>query len=169
MTFKNWPLYLILFATLGPAVLALVLFQHNENLTTQSLIDQGKQGGDFLQFPIRIADTSSFNHQQWHLIKVAESCDQDCQQQMSRLYAIHTALGKRRDKADVLIRQPNDFSLDSHSKSAEKILEKYSAFIATPGGEVILAYKSGQLDKTLLKDLTHLIKMNPIITLSKQE
>lgn len=169
MTLKNWPLYLILFATLGPAALALILFQHNENLTADSLIDQGKQGGTFLQVPIRIADTSSFNQQQWHLIKVTESCDQDCQQQVSRLYAIQTALGKRRDKADVLIRQPDDFSMDSHSGSADKILEKYSAYIATPGGEIILAYKSGQLDKTLLKDLKHLIKMNPIITLSKQE
>jgi len=163
MKIKNWPLYLILFSTVGPALLAMVLFQQSQQLDEHSLFAQGKQGGHFLSFPVTIPEQGSFNQQQWHLVKVTESCEQQCQSQVSRLYSILTALGKRRDKADLLLRSQQDFNTSQQQQLAE-----YSAFIATPDGQIILGYKPNQLDKTLLKDLKHLIKMNPILPQAKQ-
>lgn len=168
MTLNNWPLYLILLSTLGPALLANVLFNQNQEQDQANLVMQGKQAGHFLEFPIKIKNSNSFNHQQWHLIKISDDCSSDCQHQVQRLYAILSALGKRRDKADFLLRSAQDFAASSGQEETYRLLNQYSAFIATPQGEIILGYKSNQLDKSLLKDLKHLIKVNPIMAMAKQ-
>lgn len=106
-----------------------------------------------LQQPVAVLEQWGGDPEQhtghWTLIlKPAGGCDPVCQQQLSRLRAIHDALGRDADRVRVQL--------------AEQRLPGLAAgvWIVDPVGNLVLKYQPSQADKGLLQDLKRLLKVS---------
>lgn len=153
---KNAPLIIIALATILPFAFSTGYFFSVKENSFEQLKSQGKNAGSFLPAGTHLQSEFDQQSHQWQLVKLVSNdvpCDNSCAQQVSQLHHIVTALGKRSDKAHILVRQ-----FDEVETSTPDVLESYSAFLAAPNGQFILGYKANQIGKPLFKDLKYLAK-----------
>lgn len=148
-------LMLILATTFSPLLIAAIL---TTDYFSQQL--EQKQYGKFLSTEIYLSDiiedeselSSHFNtlpQKQWQL--VIPSNHKNYQPVFNKLNKIKTALGKRSD----LVRVVSSHNIDIATLASEE-----SVYIATPRGQLLLAYNDNQVGKPLFKDLSHLLRSN---------
>jgi hypothetical protein len=152
---NNKVLLLIIAVTCSPFLVAAILttdhFSHQ--------LDQ-KQYGEFLTTEINIsrsdsADTNSVSNSpsnianQWQLVISPAHKNYDAIS--NKLKNIKIALGKRSDLVKVI----SESSIDTPQLASES-----TVYIATPSGQLLLAYRDEQVGKPLFKDLTHLLRSN---------
>jgi hypothetical protein len=146
-------LLLILATTFSPFLIAAIL---TSDYFSQQLGQ--KQYGTFLSEEIYLTDTinrsQEFQNKQWQLVISAEHKNYD--QIINKLQKIKTALGKRSDRVNINIssvfQQPAKF--ESEHSNLDRV------YIASPQGQVLLAYRNDQIGKPLFKDLSHLLRSN---------
>ena len=148
-------LLLILATTFSPFLIAAIL---TSDYFSQQL--EQKQYGTFLSEEIYLTDTinrsQEFQNKQWQLVISAEHKNYD--QIINKLQKIKTALGKRSDRVNINIRPVLQQSVKLESDDQKKDL----VYIASPQGQVLLAYRNDQVGKPLFKDLSHLLRSNNI-------
>jgi hypothetical protein len=152
---NNKVLLLIIAVTCSPFLVAAILttdhFSHQ--------LDQ-KQYGEFLTTEINIsrsdsADTdtalnsASNMANQWQLVISPAHKNYDAMS--NKLNKIKIALGKRSDLVKVI----SESSIDTLQLASDS-----TVYIATPNGQLLLAYRDEQVGKPLFKDLTHLLRSN---------
>jgi hypothetical protein len=152
---NNKVLLLIIAVTCSPFLIAAILttdhFSHQ--------LDQ-KQYGEFLTTEINIsrsdsADTdtalnsASNMANQWQLVISPAHKNYDAMS--NKLNKIKIALGKRSDLVKVI----SESSIDTLQLASDS-----TVYIATPNGQLLLAYRDEQVGKPLFKDLTHLLRSN---------
>jgi hypothetical protein len=152
---NNKVLLLIIAVTCSPFLVAAILttdhFSHQ--------LDQ-KQYGEFLTTEINIsrsdsADTdtalnsASNMANQWQLVISPAHKNYDAMS--NKLNKIKIALGKRSD----LVKVTSESSIDTLQLASDS-----TVYIATPNGQLLLAYRDEQVGKPLFKDLTHLLRSN---------
>jgi hypothetical protein len=156
---NNKVLLLIIVVTCSPFLVAAILttdhFSHQ--------LDQ-KQYGEFLTTEINIsrsdsADTNpasnsvsnlaSKSANQWQLVISPAHKNYDAIS--NKLNKIKIALGKRSDLVKVI----SESSIDTPQLASDS-----TVYIATPNGQLLLAYRDEQVGKPLFKDLTHLLRSN---------
>jgi hypothetical protein len=152
---NNKVLLLIIVVTCSPFLVAAILttdhFSHQ--------LDQ-KQYGEFLTTEINIsrsdsADTNPVSNapsniaKQWQLVISPAHKNYDAIS--NKLKNIKIALGKRSDLVKVI----SESSIDTPQLASES-----TVYIATPSGQLLLAYRDEQVGKPLFKDLTHLLRSN---------
>jgi hypothetical protein len=152
---NNKVLLLIIAVTCSPFLVAAILttdhFSHQ--------LDQ-KQYGEFLTTEINIsrsdsADTNPVSNapsniaKQWQLVISPAHKNYDAIS--NKLKNIKIALGKRSDLVKVI----SESSIDTPQLASES-----TVYIATPSGQLLLAYRDEQVGKPLFKDLTHLLRSN---------
>jgi hypothetical protein len=152
---NNKVLLLIIAVTCSPFLVAAILttdhFSHQ--------LDQ-KQYGKFLTTEINIArsdsaDTNTVSNpasnidNQWQL--VISPAHKDYSAMVNKLSKIKIALGKRSDLVKVI----SESSIDTLQLASDS-----TVYIATPDGQLLLAYRDDQVGKPLFKDLTHLLRSN---------
>jgi len=163
---NNKVLLLILITTFSPFLIAAIL---TTDYFSQQL-DQ-KQYGEFLTTEFFLPSTETVisnsvsnssvsntsvpnslmknNSAQWQLVISPAHKNYDA---ISRkLNKIKTALGKRADGVNILSTETIDSKL---------LASKHTVYIATPKGQLLLAYRSDQVGKPLFKDLSHLLRSN---------
>jgi hypothetical protein len=151
---NNKVLLLILTITFSPFLIAAILttdyfsdqlgqWQHGEFLTTEFYIP--KSGSNSSE-----TDSSETNSSpQWQLVISPAHKNYDAI--TVKLKNIKTALGKRSDLVKVLS------TTDINSKP---LASEETVYIATPEGQLLLAYGVEQVGKPLFKDLSHLLRSN---------
>ena len=156
LTPQKMSLYLILSCTLIPFLLAVLL---STGLWSPDLSQT--HHGRFIESEIFINDerlkTSNIKPskaKQWSLISIQNNCKTQCAAQLALLQNIKTALGKRATDVNVL-------TLDLQQLTPARELT-HSVVIAAPSGQLILGYGPKTLGKPLLKDLSHLVRHNPV-------
>jgi hypothetical protein len=152
---NNKVLLLIIAVTCSPFLVAAILttdhFSHQ--------LDQ-KQYGEFLTTEINIsrsdsADTNTASNSasnmanQWQLVISPTHKNYDAMS--NKLNKIKIALGKRSDLVKVI----SESSIDTMQLASDS-----TVYIATPNGQLLLAYRDEQVGKPLFKDLTHLLRSN---------
>ncbi|MGK0405947.1 MAG: hypothetical protein ACJAR6_001327 [Oleispira sp.] len=148
---NNKVLLLIIAVTCSPFLVAAILttdyFSHQ--------LDQ-KQYGEFLTTEINISrsDSEYTNPEsnmanQWQLVISPAHKDYDAM--LNKLNKIKIALGKRSDLVKVI----SESSIDTPQLASDS-----TVYIATPNGQLLLAYRNEQVGKPLFKDLTHLLRSN---------
>ena len=141
---NNKTLFLIMATTLLPFLIAAIL---NSDYFSQQL--SRKQNGEFLTteiyLPTQINPNKPLNQQKWHL--VTSITHDNHKEILKKLNKIKTALGKRSDRVDILTTELEY----SPTKSV---------YIATPKGQLLLAYQDKDIGKPLYQDLTQLIRSN---------
>jgi hypothetical protein len=152
---NNKVLLLIIAVTCSPFLVAAILttdhFSHQ--------LDQ-KQYGEFLTTEINIsrsdsADTNTALNSasnmanQWQLVISPAHKNYDAMS--NKLNKIKIALGKRSDLVKVI----SESSIDTPQLASDS-----TVYIATPNGQLLLAYRDEQVGKPLFKDLTHLLRSN---------
>jgi hypothetical protein len=152
---NNKVLLLIIAVTCSPFLVAAILttdhFSHQ--------LDQ-KQYGEFLTTEINIsrsdsADTNPVSNpaskaaNQWQLVISPAHKNYDAIS--NKLNKIKIALGKRSD----LVKVVSESSIDTPQLASDS-----TVYIATPDGQLLLAYRDEQVGKPLFKDLTHLLRSN---------
>ncbi|MEH6447541.1 MAG: hypothetical protein V7765_02675 [Oleispira sp.] len=157
---NNKVLLLILITTFSPFLIAAIL---TTDYFSQQL-DQ-KQYGEFLTTEFHlppaelvisnpVAKSSLINSlvknnsPQWQL--VISPAHKNYETISNKLNKIKTALGKRSDLVNVL-----STTLDSKLLASDN-----TVYIATPKGQLLLAYRNDQVGKPLFKDLSHLLRSN---------
>ena len=144
---NNKVLLLILTITFSPFLIAAIL---TTDYFSQQ-IDQ-KQYGEFLttEFYLPRSDSSLLDSStQWQLVISPSHKNYDILS--NKLNKIKTALGKRSELVNIL----STPSIDSKLLASEN-----TAYIATPNGQLLLAYRNEQVGKPLFKDLSHLLRSN---------
>jgi hypothetical protein len=146
---NNKVLLLILIITFSPFLIAAIL-------TTDYFSDQlGQwQHGEFLTTEFYIPKSGSNSSEansspQWQLVISPAHKNYDAV--TVKLNNIKTALGKRSDLVKVLS------TTDINSKP---LASEDTVYIATPEGQLLLAYSIEQVGKPLFKDLSHLLRSN---------
>jgi hypothetical protein len=146
---NNKVLLLILIITFSPFLIAALL-------TTDYFSDQlGQwQHGEFLTTEFYIPKSGSNSSEansspQWQLVISPAHKNYDAV--TVKLNNIKTALGKRSDLVKVLS------TTDINSKP---LASEDTVYIATPEGQLLLAYSIEQVGKPLFKDLSHLLRSN---------
>jgi hypothetical protein len=146
---NNKVLLLILIITFSPFLIAALL-------TTDYFSDQlGQwQHGEFLTTEFYIPKSGSNSSEansspQWQLVISPAHKNYDAV--TVKLNNIKTALGKRSDLVKVLS------TTDINSKP---LTSENTVYIATPEGQLLLAYSIEQVGKPLFKDLSHLLRSN---------
>jgi hypothetical protein len=148
---NNKVLLLIIAVTCSPFLVAAILttdyFSHQ--------LDQ-KQYGEFLTTEINISRSDSEHTNpaskaanQWQLVISPAHKNYDAIS--NKLNNIKIALGKRSD----LVKVVSESSIDTPQLASES-----TVYIATPNGQLLLAYHDEQVGKPLFKDLTHLLRSN---------
>lgn len=129
---NNKTLFLILGMTFSPFLIAALLTSdYFSNKLTQ------KNNGNFVTEPTYLENKLSPLH--WHLV-----IQENNTLGLEKVKNIKTALGKRSDLVDIVIVK----NLDS------------AAYIATPEGQLLLAYQQADIGKPLYQDLKHLLRSN---------
>tara|TARA_R110001583_G_scaffold14129_6_gene59509 strand:- start:3693 stop:4136 length:444 start_codon:yes stop_codon:yes gene_type:complete len=144
---NNKVLLLILTITFSPFLIAAIL---TTDYFSQQ-IDQ-KQYGEFLttEFYLPRSDSSLLDSStQWQLVISPSHKNYDILS--NKLNKIKTALGKRSELVNIL----STLSIDSKLLASEN-----TVYIATPNGQLLLAYRNEQVGKPLFKDLSHLLRSN---------
>ncbi|CCK75131.1 MAG: hypothetical protein KBT75_13100 [Oleispira antarctica] len=144
---NNKVLLLILTITFSPFLIAAIL---TTDYFSQQ-IDQ-KQYGEFLttEFYLPRSDSSLLDSStQWQLVISPSHKNYDILS--NKLNKIKTALGKRSELVNIL----STPSIDSKLLASEN-----TVYIATPNGQLLLAYRNEQVGKPLFKDLSHLLRSN---------
>jgi hypothetical protein len=118
-------------------------------------LDQ-KQYGEFLTTEVNISRSDSDHTNpvsnianQWQL--VISPAHKHYHAMSNKLNKIKIALGKRSDLVKVI----SESSIDTPQLASES-----TVYIATPNGQLLLAYRDEQVGKPLFKDLTHLLRSN---------
>jgi hypothetical protein len=152
---NNKVLLLIIAVTCSPFLVAAILttdhFSHQ--------LDQ-KQYGEFLTTEINISRPGTdYNNtvsnpvsniaNQWQL--VISPAHKEYSAMLNKLNKIKIALGKRSDLVKVI----SESSIDTPQLASDS-----TVYIATPNGQLLLAYRDEQVGKPLFKDLTHLLRSN---------
>lgn len=152
---NNKVLLLIIAVTCSPFLVAAILttdyFSHQ--------LDQ-KQYGEFLTTEINISRSDSEHTNpasnsvsnianQWQLVISPAHKNYDAIS--NKLNKIKIALGKRSDLVKVI----SESSIDTPQLASDS-----TVYIATPNGQLLLAYRDEQVGKPLFKDLTHLLRSN---------
>lgn len=152
---KHKVLLLILATTFSPFIIAAIL---THDYFSQQLVQ--KQYGTFLSEEIYITDsvshTKGFQNKHWQLVISAEHKNHD--HMLDKLQKIKTALGKRSDRVTIHISS----ALQQRIKPGSAAHHQDRIYIASPQGQVLLAYKDHQIGKPLFKDLSHLLRSNNI-------
>jgi hypothetical protein len=145
---NNKVLLLILTTTFSPFLIAAIL---TTDYFSQQL-DQ-KQYGEFLTteffLPISASADHSNNPPQWQL--VISPAHKNYEAISNKLNNIKTALGKRSDLVHVL---------STATINTKALASDNTVYIATPKGQLLLAYSNDQIGKPLFKDLNHLLRSN---------
>lgn len=148
---NNKVLVLILTITFSPFLIAAIL---TTDYFSQQL-DQ-KQYGEFLtsefylpKLEAEVSDPISTSAGQWQLVISPAHINYDAIS--NKLNKIKTALGKRSDLVNVLS------TTDINTKP---LASENTVYIATPNGQLLLAYRNEQVGKPLFKDLSHLLRSN---------
>ncbi|MFT4763335.1 MAG: hypothetical protein ACI9OH_000421 [Oleispira sp.] len=148
---NNKVLVLILTITFSPFLIAAIL---TTDYFSQQL-DQ-KQYGEFLtsefylpKLEAEVSDPISTSAGQWQLVISPAHINYDAIS--NKLNKIKTALGKRSDLVNVL---------STTDINAKPLASENTVYIATPNGQLLLAYRNEQVGKPLLKDLSHLLRSN---------
>lgn len=148
---NNKILLLILTITFSPFLIAAIL---TTDYFSQQL-DQ-KQHGKFLTTEFYLSNIESEhsrllpdNPTQWQL--VISPAHKNYNTIYNKLRNIKTALGKRSDLVNLLSTADID---------AKELTSKNTVYIATPKGQLLLAYSNEQIGKPLFKDLSHLLRSN---------
>lgn len=158
---NNKVLLLILATTFSPFLIAAIL---TTDFFSQQL-DQ-KQYGEFLTTEFFLPSTEFVNSNpitnssvpnslmkdnsaQWQL--VISPAHKNYDSISNKLNKIKTALGKRADLVNVLA---------TETINSKLLASKDTVYIATPKGQLLLAYRSDQVGKPLFKDLSHLLRSN---------
>ena len=129
---NNKTLFLILGMTFSPFLIAALLTSdYISHKLTQN------NNGDFVTVPTYLENESSPFH--WHLV-----IEENNNIGLEKIEKIKKALGKRSDLVDIVIVK----KLDS------------AAYIATPDGQLLLAYQQADIGKPLYQDLKHLLRSN---------
>lgn len=153
---KHKVLLLILATTFSPFIIAAVL---TSNYFSQQLGQ--KQYGTFLNESIYVTDigneTQDLQNKQWLLVISPNNINYD--KVFNKLKNIKTALGKRSDRVNIMIN-----STIRHSTKDQTQVQKHEdlVYIASPQGQVLLAYSDELIGKPLFKDLSHLLRSNNI-------
>ncbi len=148
-------LMLILATTFSPLLIAAIL---TTDYFSQQL--EQKQYGKFLSTEIYLSDIiedesklssylNTLPQKQWQL--VISPNHKNFQPVFNKLNKIKTALGKRSDLVRVI---------SSHNIDIATLASEESVYIATPRGQLLLAYTDSQVGKPLFKDLSHLLRSN---------
>jgi hypothetical protein len=163
---NNKVLLLILIITFSPFLIAAILttdyfsdqlgqWQHGEFLTTEFYIPKsGSENTDSLSNNSESNNSESNgsavnSSPQWQLVISPAHKNYDVV--TVKLNNIKTALGKRSDLVKVLS------TTDINSKP---LASEDTVYIATPEGQLLLAYSVEQVGKPLFKDLSHLLRSN---------
>ena len=148
---NNKVLVLILTITFSPFLIAAIL---TTDYFSQQL-DQ-KQYGEFLtsefylpKLEAEVSDPISTSAGQWQLVISPAHINYDAIS--NKLNKIKTALGKRSDLVNVL---------STTDINAKPLASENTVYIATPNGQLLLAYRNDQVGKPLFKDLSHLLRSN---------
>ncbi|MFT4906117.1 MAG: hypothetical protein ACI978_000174 [Oleispira sp.] len=148
---NNKVLVLILTITFSPFLIAAIL---TTDYFSQQL-DQ-KQYGEFLtsefylpKLEAEVSDPISTSAGQWQLVISPAHINYDAIS--NKLNKIKTALGKRSDLVNVL---------STTDINAKPLASENTVYIATPNGQLLLAYRNEQVGKPLFKDLSHLLRSN---------
>ncbi len=148
---NNKVLVLILTVTFSPFLIAAIL---TTDYFSQQL-DQ-KQYGKFLtsefylpKLEAEASDPISASAGQWQLVISPAHKNYDAIS--NKLNKIKTALGKRSDLVNVL---------STTDINAKPLASENTVYIATPNGQLLLAYRNEQVGKPLFKDLSHLLRSN---------
>jgi hypothetical protein len=148
---NNKVLVLILTITFSPFLIAAIL---TTDYFSQQL-DQ-KQYGEFLtsefylpKLDAEVSDPISTSAGQWQLVISPAHINYDAIS--NKLNKIKTALGKRSDLVNVL---------STTDINAKPLASENTVYIATPNGQLLLAYRNEQVGKPLFKDLSHLLRSN---------
>lgn len=154
---NNKVLLLILATTFSPLLIAAIL-------TTDYFSQQlgQKQYGEFLAIDFYLTEDSyrsnsnednsntiSNTPEQWQL--VVSPSHYKYEEILNKLTKIKTALGKRSDLVNVL---------STAVINTETLASNNTVYIATPKGQLLLAYSSDQIGKPIFKDLNHLLRSN---------
>jgi len=141
---NNKTLFLIMATTFTPFSIAAIL---NSDYLSQQL--SRKQNGEFLTteiyLPTQILPNKPLNQHNWYL--VTSMTHDNHEKIITKLNKIKTALGKRSGRVDILTTQLEY----SPTKSV---------YIATPKGQLLLAYQDKDIGKPLYQDLTQLLRSN---------
>lgn len=148
---NNKVLVLILTITFSPFLIAAIL---TTDYFSQQL-DQ-KQYGEFLtsefylpKLEAEVSEPISTSAGQWQLVISPAHINYDAIS--NKLNKIKTALGKRSDLVNVL---------STTDINAKPLASENTVYIATPNGQLLLAYRNDQVGKPLFKDLSHLLRSN---------
>lgn len=148
---NNKVLVLILTITFSPFLIAAIL---TTDYFSQQL-DQ-KQYGEFLtsefylpKLEAEVSEPISTSAGQWQLVISPAHINYDAIS--NKLNKIKTALGKRSDLVNVL---------STTDINAKPLASENTVYIATPNGQLLLAYRNEQVGKPLFKDLSHLLRSN---------
>jgi hypothetical protein len=153
---NNKVLLLILATTFSPFLIAAIL---TTDYFSQQL--EQKQFGEFLTTEFYLpsstaAESNSLSDhsmlttpQQWQL--VISPAHKNYESFANKLSNIKTALGKRSDLVNVL---------STDSINTQSLASTNTVYIATPKGQLLLAYRNDQVGKPLFKDLNHLLRSN---------
>jgi hypothetical protein len=148
---NNKVLLLILTTTFSPFLIAAILttdyfsqqlgqWQHGEFLSTEFyLSNSGLEDSNLMP---NISP-------QWQL--VISPAHKNYAAISNKLNNIKTALGKRSDLVNVIS------TADINTKP---LTSENTVYIATPKGQLLLAYRDEQVGKPLFKDLSHLLRSN---------
>jgi len=148
---NNKVLLLILATTFSPLLIAAIL-------TTDYFSQQlgQKQYGEFLEIDYYLStaeinnkNTTINKFEQWQL--VISPAHKNYENVKNKLGKIKTALGKRSDLVKVL---------STPTINTKPLASENTVYIATPKGQLLLAYGNDQIGKPLLKDLSHLLRSN---------
>lgn len=147
---NNKVLLLILATTFSPFLIAAILttdyFSHK--------LDQ-KQYGEFLEVDTYLPlNDEAITKNQWQLVISSSHKNHDAL--FDRLNKIKTALGKRSELVNVL--STNESTSNMFNGKLRDI--DNTVYIATPKGQLLLAYKNEQIGKPLYKDLSHILRSN---------
>jgi hypothetical protein len=147
---NNKVLLLILATTFSPFLIAAILttdyFSHK--------LDQ-KQYGEFLEVDTYLPlNDESITKNQWQLVISSSHKNHDAL--FDRLNKIKTALGKRSELVNVLSTNESTSNMfNGKLRDTDN-----TVYIATPKGQLLLAYKNEQIGKPLYKDLSHILRSN---------
>jgi hypothetical protein len=158
---NNKVLLLILATTFSPFLIAAILTtdyfsqqleqkQFGEFLTTEFYLPSSVTAESSSLPDHSIANNSMFTTpRQWQL--VISPAHKNYESFANKLTNIKTALGKRSDLVNVL---------STDSINTQPLASTNTVYIATPKGQLLLAYRNDQVGKPLFKDLNHLLRSN---------
>lgn len=156
-----------------PGCLAVLFFQH-----PQWIGNQTTNNGEFVSPLIKL--DSLDKQSRWHLLLISDqACDKQCLSLLDKLARVRLALGRLSREVDLHLmvteavllpdnfirRQMKDVAMESQvlSPTDQKHLLSRNylrgVFIVDPRGYMVLFYPPGAHQKSIYKDLKHLIKV----------